>query len=152
MILFHHGCVKPHYENDKVEIHWDIPEFSGANDNAEEAEMRRPDGKIKIKSGGKKIYLVEMTCPWLDVRDMKYEYKAQKYKDILANIRMEEKEYTVDQITFVIDSLSGYSANLAKNISKVFGDKRLVNSIILRMQKAVLSGSVHIAGRFKLQK
>ena len=134
-----------------MEIHWDIPEFSGANDNAEEAQMRRPDGKIQIKSG-KKIYLVEMTCPWLDVRDMKNEYKAHKYKDILANIGMEEKEYTVDQITLVIDSLGGYSANLAKNISMVFGYKRLVNSIILRMQKAVLSGSAHIARRFKLQK
>ena len=38
---------------------------------------------------------------------MKYEYKAEKYKDILANIRMEEKDYTVDQITLDIDSLGG---------------------------------------------
>ena len=143
--------VKPHYENEMVSIHWDIPEFTGASDDMDEEKLRRPDGKIKIK-GEKKIFLIEMTCPWMDVRNEKYEYKAQKYKDIQVNIRQEEKGYTVDQITLVIDSLGGYSANLAENISKVIKDKRLVNSIILRMQKTVLSGSVTIARRFKLQK
>jgi len=70
----------------------------------------------------------------------------------MDNIRREEMGYTVDQITLVIDSLGGYSANLAKNISVVFKDKRKVQSIILRMQKTVLAESVHIARRFKLAK
>ena len=87
----------------------------------------------------------------MDFRNAKYEYKESKYKDIQANIRLEEKDHTVDQITLVIDSLGGYSANLAKNISKLFNNRRMVNSIILRMQKAVLAGSVYIARRFKLQ-
>ena len=143
--------VKPYYENEKVSIYWDIPEFTGANDNIVEENLKRPDGKLKIKSE-KKIYLIEMTCPWLNFRNEKYEYKTQKYNDILSNIRREERGFTVDQITLVIDSLGGYSANLAENISKVFEDKRLVNSIILRMQKTVLSGSVHICRRFKLHK
>ena len=143
--------VKPHYENDQVEIHWDIPEFSGAGEEIDEDKLKRPDGKLKLKLE-KKIYLIEITCPWMDFRNAKYEYKESKYKDIQANIRLEEKDYTVDQITLVIDSLGGYSANLAKNISKLFNNRRMVNSIILRMQKAVLAGSVYIARRFKLQK
>ena len=93
-----------------------------------------------------------MTCPWLDVRNEKYEYKKQKYNDIMNNIRRHEVGYTVDQITLVIDSLGGYSANLSENISKVFVNKRRLNSIILRMQKTVLSWSVQIARRLKLEK
>ena len=62
------------------------------------------------------------------------------------------KKTNVDQITLVIDSLGGYSNNLAENISKVVKDKRTINSIILRMQKTVLSQSVQIARRFKLGK
>ena len=143
--------VKPSYENEEVSIHWDIPDYTGVDENVEDDKLRRPDGKIKMKRD-KKIFLVEMTCPWVDFRNNKYDYKATKYNDILANIRVEERDCTVDQITLVIDTLGGYSANLAENISKVFDDKRLVKSIILRMQKAVLSGSVHIARRFKLQK
>ena len=113
--------------------------------------MFRPDGKIIVKSE-KKIYLVEMTCPWLDHRNDKYNFKEQKYIVVLDNIRKENIEFTVDQITLVMDSLGGYSANLAENIMKIFKDKRKVQSIILRMQKAVLSESVYIARRFKLFK
>ena len=143
--------VKPLYENDNVSIYWDVPEFTGAQEDANEDRMRRPDGKLVMKNE-KKIFVIEMTCPWMSVRNDKFDYKATKYNDILENIRREEIDYTVDQITLVIDSLGGYSANLSKNISKFFKDNRKVKSIILRMQKTVLSGSVHIARRFKLYK
>ena len=141
--------VKPFYENDQAVVNWDIPEFTGANEEIEEDRVFRPDGKITIKNE-KKIFLIEMTCPWVNVRNEKFELKKQKYNNILSNIRREETRYTVDQITLVIDSLGGYSANLAENISKIFKDKRKSKSIILRMQKTVLSESVYIARRFKL--
>ena len=141
--------MKPFYENERAAVYWDIPEFTGANDEIEEDRVFRPDGKIIIKNE-KKIFLIEMTCPWVNFRNEKFEMKKQKYNGILTNIRREEISYTVDQITLVIDSLGGYSANLADNISKIFKDKRKSKSIILRMQKTVLSESVHIARRFKL--
>ena len=148
---FTNNEVKPIYENEKVKITWDIPEFTGANDDINETQVLRPDGKLIWKEE-KKIYLIEMTCPWLDSRNEKYDFKAQKYNSIIDNIRREELEYSVDQITLVIDSLGGYSKHLITNISKVFKDRRKVNSIILRMQKTVIAESVHIARRFKLVK
>ena len=143
--------VQPFYDNEKASVFWNIPEFTGANEDIDEERVLRPDGKIVIKDE-KKIFLVEMTCPWLDYRNEKFDLKANKYTDIQSNLRREEPGYTVDQITLVIDSLGGYSANLDENISKVIDSKRKVKSIILRMQKTVLSESVYIARRFKLVK
>ena len=143
--------VKPFYDNKDVSLWWDVPEFTGASEELHERNAKRPDGKLKMKKE-KKIFLIEMSCPWLDKRNEKYTLKIDKYRDIISNIKREEPEYTVDQITLIIDSLGGYSKNLHENIYKVIKDTRVIKSIILRMQKTVLSESVHIARRFKLGK
>ena len=135
--------VKPFYDNEEVSVWWDVPEFTGASEELEGRSAKRPDGKLKLKKE-KKIFLIEISCPWLAVRNEKYNLKVEKYHDIISNIEREEPKYTVDQITLIIDSLGGYSGNLHENIHKLIKDKRVINSIILRMQKAVLSGSVHI--------
>ena len=63
----------------------------------------------------------------------------------------EEPDYTVDQITLVMDSLGGFSKNLCENIGKIFDESRVVDRIIRKMQKSVLSNSVHISRCFKLE-
>ena len=146
---FSNQDVKPFYENDKVSIWWDIPEFTGAKEDLQEENALRPDGKIKLKSE-KKIYVVEQGCPWMDWRDKVYKDKSTKYNDIINNIRREEIGYEVEHLTLIMDSLGGYSRNLIENISKIIKDRRKVNSIIAKMQKASLSESVHMARRFKL--
>ena len=141
--------VKPYYDNDDASIWWNIPEFTGATTDDEE-RIFRPDGKVMLKHA-KKIFLIEITISGIDIRQIRYEEKNQKYEAIRRNIMREEPEYTVDQITLVMDSLGGYSKNLCDNIGKVFQDAKIIQRIIHKMQKSVLSGSVHISRCFKLE-
>ena len=87
---------------------------------------------------------------WLDNREDRYEEKRSKYNDIMRNIRRVEEGFEVDQITIVIDSLGGFSKSLQENIGKVVEEKKSVDRIVKKMQKAVLCESSRIARCFKL--
>ena len=141
--------IKPYYDNEIASIWWNIPEFTGATIDDEE-NILRPDGKLLLKNE-KKIFLIEITISWIDIRKKRYEEKIEKYASIRRNIMREEPEFTVDQITLVMDSLGGYSKNLCDNIGKVCQDAKTIKRIIHKMQKATLSGSVHISRCFKLE-
>ena len=140
--------VKPYYENDIACTWWDIPEFAMANTDEEE-KVYRPDGKLKLKNE-KRIYIIEITISWIDNREERYVEKCGKYEDVKRNIKRVEPDHQVDQITLVMDSLGGYSKSLNENIGKIFENKTMVQKIIQKMQKAVLSESVNISRRFKL--
>ena len=146
---FSQNKVKPYHDNELASIWWNIPEFTAATIDDEE-KILKPDGKVLLKNE-KKIFLIEITISWIDIRQIRYDEKIKKYEAIRRNIMREEPEYTVDQITLVMDSLGGYSKNLCDNISKVFQDAKTIKRIIHKMQKAVLSGSVNISRCFKLQ-
>ena len=60
-------------------------------------------------------------------------------------------DYKVDQITLVMDSLGGYSKNLRENIGGIFENSEVVDRVVRKLQKCVLSGSVHISRCFKLE-
>ena len=141
--------VEPYYDTDQYTVWWDIPEFAGANSEASQRDVFRPDGKIKLKNQ-KKIFVVEATVSWLDNRDVRYSDKVLKYEDVRRNIGRAEEGYDIDQITIVIDSLGGYSKSLQENISKVVSEPKVVERIITKMQKAVLCESSRISRCFKL--
>ena len=75
--------------------------------------------------------------------------KSNKYRDVRVNIKRDNPDFEVSQITLVMDGLGGYSKHLIENINKLIEDKKIANNIINRMQKAVLSESSRIARRFK---
>ena len=104
---------------------------------------------MKLKHD-KRIYIIEITIPWIDNREVRYIEKIEKYKDVIRNIKRLDPDNQVDQITLVMDSLGGYSKSLKDNIGKIFKDTNMVSKIIRKMQKAVLSESVNISRRFKL--
>jgi len=141
--------VKPFYENGKYEAYWDVPEYSG-RDNEEDEFVPRPDGKI-VMIEEKKIYLVEMTVPWIENRDIKYEFKRTKYKDIQSNLKLEFPQYEIDQITLVMDVFGGYSQHLNDNIKKIIVDKKDIQSIIRNMQKSVIRSEANLVRVFKLK-
>jgi hypothetical protein len=146
---FMYESVKPSYCNNKYEVYWDVPEYTGRDDEKDES-VPRPDGKI-IMIVEKKIYLIEMTVPWIGNRDDKYEYKRTKYNDIMVNLRLEYPGFEVDQITLVLDVFGGYSQNLRNNIAKIIDDSKEVDSIIRNMQKAVIKSEAHLVRVFKLK-
>ena len=119
--------VKPYYENNIAKLWWDVPEYSGRDD--EPILPLRPDGKIMFeKDGEKKIFLIEMTVTWPENRKDKYRYKCNKYIRILENLKFEHPDYEVDQITTVMDVFGGYGKDLKENISKVVREKSSVKS------------------------
>ena len=146
---FTQNKVKPYYDNSKASVWWNIPEFTGAMIDAD-AQMLRPDGKLLLKAE-KTIFLLEITISWIDNRDERYKEKVGKYTSIRRNIMRDFPDYKVDQITLVMDSLGGYSKNLRENIGKIFENSKVVDRVVRKMQKCVLSGSVHISRCFKLE-
>ena len=144
--------VTPYLEKDDVKFWWDVPEYSGKEDTDEqESNPLRPDGKIMFKNGEETIILlIEMTVPWMGNRFEKYLFKKDKYKDIIQNLKLENPGSKVDQITLVVDGFGGYGADLRANIKKVMTDRKKQDSVIMNMQKTVLSSLSNISRRFKV--
>ena len=141
--------VKPSYESGEYEAYWDIPEYSGRPEETDDTTPR-PDGKI-IMIREKKIFLIEMTVPWIENRDRKYEYKEGRYKEVQTNLKIDYQDFDIDQVTLVIDVFGGYSKNLIDNISKVIKSKVDVKGIIRNMQKTVIKSEAHLSRVFKLK-
>ena len=135
---------KPHYENNKAIAYWDIQVF------AEETEVRanRIDARVEDKEN-KEILLIEMTCPWIENREKKEEEKTRKYAALRWEIKQRNPGYKVKQINIVMDVLGGYSKDVGRRMTDLFGKIRAKN-ILRRMQKTVLSSSLNIARRFKI--
>jgi len=134
--------VKPEYESDEYLVQWNVPEYSG-RDNETLRDSATPDGKIVMKKE-KKIYLIEQTIPWISNRDEKFDFKAQKYDDVQTFLRLENPGCAVDQITLVMDVFGGYSENLTTNIGKLF-DKEITSRIGKNMQKTVRSNEAYLS-------
>ena len=127
--------VKPFCEGESFKFWWDCPEYTGRDNEAEHPP--RPDGKIIINNGNeKKIFLIEMTVPWINNRQEKFLYKSNKYIYILQNLKFENPEYEVGQITLVMDVFGGYGKDLGENIGKVLGKEEREN-VIKNMQKSL---------------
>ena len=142
--------VKPHYSKNDVHFWWDIPEYTGRDD--ESIHPPRPDGKLMFKQGDvRKIYLIEMTVPWPSNRDEKLKFKEDKYVRIQENLKFEHREYEVDQITLVIDVFGGFGKDLSYNIGKAIKKKETIELIIKNMQKSVVSSAANLSRAFKIR-
>ena len=142
--------VDAYYVNEKAKFWWDIPEYTERDTEIEHPQ--RPDGKVMINNeNSKKIFLIEMTVPWIENRDEKFEYKCRKYNNILANLRFENPGYDVDQITLVMDVFGGFGKDLLKNIKKVITVEQDVKSIVNNMQKSVISSCANLSRTFKIR-
>ena len=141
--------IKPKYENKNVTIVWDIPEYSGVEGQEDESKLYRPDGKI-IFNHDRKVLLLEMSVPWIQNREVKLNEKIQKYQSIIRNLKLEYPGYKVDQATFIIDVLGGYSKHLKENIAKLGYNGDMIDKLLLKLQKIVLSEAVYIMKKFNI--
>ena len=142
--------VSPHYKNENIEFWWDVPEYTGRDEESQHPP--RPDGKLIIdRDDDKRIYLLEMTVPWTENRAEKYAYKCGKYANILTALQLEHPQHKVDQITIVMDVFGGYGQDLVENIGKVLRKKEDIRSVIKNMQKSVVSSSANLSRTFKIR-
>ena len=144
------NTVKPHYIKDGCQFYWDSPEYTGRDEEAEHPP--RPDGKLIIDGEEKKmIYLLEITIPWMESRKEKYDFKCNKYKQIISSLKFENPGFEVDQVTLVMDVFGGYDKELLTNIGKVIEEKGTVATIVKNMQKSVISSVANLSRTFKIR-
>ena len=91
-----------------------------------------------------------MAVPWINNREVKYQKRNDKYRNVLNKLKLDYPNYEVNQLTFIIDVLGGHSKHLRENISEVIKDKARIKSFVDNMQKSVLSSAAQIARKFNL--
>ena len=147
---FSHREVKPYYCKGGIHLWWDIPEYSIRKESTR--HPLRPDAKIQIERGQeKKIFIVEMTVPWMSLREEKYGYKKGKYINILNSLKIQHPDYEIDQITLVMDVFGGYDNNLVSNIKKLIKSKEITDKVIYNMQKSITYSLANISRTFKVR-
>ena len=70
---------------------------------------------------------------------------------IIIIIIIEYPGFKVEQATFIIDVLGGYSAHLKDNIAKIGDSKNTIEIIIRKLQKVVLSEARDMINKFKFR-
>ena len=141
--------IKPKYENDDIVLYWDIPEYSGYDDEVEE-HVLRPDGKLLLKSE-KRILILEMSVPWISNRATKFEEKVNKYVEIVQRLKIDNPGWEVKQLTFIMDTLGGYSIDLITSLKSLNFSAIDIGKILLKMQKIVLTEVTSIVKHFKIR-
>ena len=131
------------YENERATAYWDIPLYADTT----VVHSNRIDVTI-IDKDLKKISVIEMSCPWVENREVKNTEKTTKYNQLRLELMNRYPGYQVKQFNIIIDVLGGYSREVEHNIKELVGDNS--KNIILQMQKSILSSSLHIARLFKL--
>ncbi len=111
--------------------------------------LRGPDTQV-IEKETKRVILLEMSCPWIQNRAQKQQEKTNKYTPLRWELRKQYPDFEIMQCNIIIDVLGGYSGDTAKGVRDLLGSKR-AEYVLFRMQKAVLSGTLHIARTFKVQ-
>ena len=141
-------CIKPRYENDDIEVLWDIPEYSGYDNELENGPLR-PDGKITNKLR-KTILVLEMSIPWTSNRESKLVEKENKYANIIQSLKVDNPGYHVKQVTFIIDCLGGYSTDLLNNLKLLNFTRSDIDSMLHKIQRIVLTEANSVINNFKV--
>ena len=136
------------YSNSNVEIYWDIPEYSGDEEELPHGPLR-PDGKI-VNITAKAILVLEMSIPWIENRLSKLLEKERKYETIVNNLRIENPGYNVKQLTFIMDCMGGYSQDLVDNLIQLDFTRKEVESLITGMQRIVVTEANSVINNFKM--
>ena len=140
--------IKPLYQNDELDVYWDIPEYSGYDNDLENGPLR-PDGKI-INKSTKEIFVLEMSIPWIENRNIKITEKVEKYKRIVQNLKVDNPGYLVQQLTFIIDCLGGYSKDFIENLQLLNLTRKEVDSILPGIQRIVITEANAVINHFKI--
>ena len=143
-------CIKPHYSNAGLDVFWDIPEYSGyENEQEQNHGPLRPDGKI-INKTTKSIYVLEMSIPWITNRGCKLEEKENKYTNIVQSLKIDYPGYSVKQLTFIIDCMGGYSKELLENLAAMGFTKEEIRSVLPGIQRIVVTEANSVINNFKV--
>ena len=127
---------------------WYSPAMPNVPLYAENTEVRanRIDARI-VNKNEKKVIVIEMSCPWLENRQLKDLEKTQKYGPLRWELKRQFQGYKATQHKIIMDVLGGYSKDVCKTVETLVRGRG--EEILRRIQKSVLSNSVNIARSFK---
>jgi hypothetical protein len=138
-------------ENERIKMWWDVPVEAVHTGRALGAN--RPDLRVLLKRE-RRLVVVEMSCP-LDANvPTKVAEKLDKYGDLLAELRTQYagEATTVEYVVLVVGALGRVDkGSLLEGLETLLGKRARgegggeVERVAERMQKAVVTGSVHIA-------
>ena len=86
------------YENERATAYWEVPLYAEIN----LVTANRIDTTI-VGKGKREVSLIEMSCPWIENRDVKAEEKATKYAPLRAELEERYPGYQVTQYNIIID-------------------------------------------------
>ena len=69
----------------------------------------------------KRVYAIEMSCPWIDNRKKKEVEKTTKYAPLRWELKQQFPTYTVKQFNIIIDVLGGWSQEVDLAMRELFG-------------------------------
>ena len=107
---------KPLYENENATAMWDVPLY------AENTEVgaNRIDPRI-VDKNEEKVIVIEISCPWLENRQLKDLEKTQKYGPLRWELKRQFQGYRVTQHNIIMDVLGGYSKDVGKTVETLAG-------------------------------
>ena len=92
----------------------------------------------------KRVWAVEMSCPWIDNRAKKVEEKSIKYGPQLLELKQQHPGYEVQQCNVL---LLTHWEDVEETVKKLVGTRS--KCVLEKMQKATIPYSLHIARDFK---
>lgn len=96
---------------------------------------------------GKKVLLIKM-CLWVGNREKKSTEKTSKYGPLRWELQMRYPGHCIKQYNIVIEVPGGYSRDVNKALRDIVEEAS--SKVARRMQKSVITSTLHIARYFKI--
>ena len=120
------------YETPVAQAYRDVPVYADHTC----VKANRVDARF-VDHKGKKVWAVEMSCPWVENRRKKDKEKTAKDGPLRWELRKHYPGYNIEQCNIVIDELGGWSEELEFTIKRHVGVR--AKEVLRRMQKATIS-------------
>ena len=76
--------------------------------------------------------------------------KENKYANIIQSLKVDNPGYHVQQVTFIIDCLGGYSTDLLNNLKLLNFTRSDIDSMLHKIQRIVLTEANSVINNFKV--
>ena len=135
--------LKPVHKSPEALAFWDVPVYAQPTIvKANRADARFVDNKTK------KVWAVEISCPWIEHREKKSDEKTAKYGPLRFELKKQYPSYEVEQCNIIIEVLGGWSRDLDLTMRKLFGSGGY--DVLRRMQKVAFLSSLNVVRTFKV--
>ena len=114
-----------------------------------EVKSNRVDARI-INSKTKQVITLETSVPWVRNREKKDE-KTLMYGPLQWELKQQYPGNEIHQYNIIIDALGGWSQEFELTMRKLVGSRIRSLKELMKMQKAVLSGTQNIARMLRSQ-